>query len=126
MKLHHIGIASDNIKKSIERLRMIYDLKNVGEIIYDELQEVELCYIETTNGVNIELISGEKVKSFCKNLTPIYHLCYQVKNINEHIDEMIKIKGCLLISEPKPAKLFNNRLVAFIQSKEGMIELLEE
>ena len=38
----------------------------VSDFIYDPLQEVSLCMVRTQDGADIELISGEKVRSFLK------------------------------------------------------------
>ncbi len=125
MNIHHIGIATRSIEKSIKSLEQIYDVKDISKIVYDENQKAKLCLIETNNGITLELIEGEQVKKFVAKGINYYHICFSVKNIE---DEIVRLqnKGAMLISEPKEAILFENRLVAFLLTKDGLIELVEE
>ena len=91
---------------------------------FDPLQEVELCLFEAGN-LKIELVSGEKVKNFLRRGTKIYHICFEVDNLERKIENLIN-KGCILVSSPKPAILFEGRRVAFLITPMGfLIELLE-
>jgi methylmalonyl-CoA/ethylmalonyl-CoA epimerase len=125
MKLHHLGIACKDIPTQIKIIKKTYDIKSVGEIVFDELQNVNLCFITTNNGFNIELVSGKTVETFINNKFFYYHLCFEVNDISFEIDRLIK-KGAILISTSKPAILFDNKSVAFLLTSTGLIELLEE
>ena len=124
MKLHHIGIACESINTGIKDVRKIYDVVNISEVVYDERQKASLCLIETRNGLNIELVSGEQVKSLLAKEISYYHVCYTVLDIHKEIGRLKK-QGAIVVSEPKPAILFNNRQVAFLYTNIGLIELLE-
>ncbi|HEY5536923.1 MAG TPA: VOC family protein [Ignavibacteria bacterium] len=125
MKFHHIGIVSKNINQSIDNLKKIYDVKFISEILFDENQNAKVCLVETENGICIELISGLKVEGLISKGINIYHICFEVNDIYFEINKLVH-NGVLLISSPKPAPLFGNRLVAFLFTETGLIELLEE
>lgn len=125
MKFHHIGICCKNIKEEIENIKKIHQVKSVSEVIYDKKQEAELCILEIENGLKMELISGTQVENLLKKRITYYHICYEVENITEEKEKLIK-NGAFLLSDEKEAVLFSNRKVCFLMISYGMIELLEK
>jgi methylmalonyl-CoA/ethylmalonyl-CoA epimerase len=125
MKVHHIGLASNNIEKDIIELKKNYSVISVSDIVYDPLQQVNLCLVTTDNGINFELVKGEKTDNLLKKGMNYYHVCYSVEDLDKSM-EILKKNGGIIISQSKPAVLFNNRKVAFIYTTTGLIELLEE
>lgn len=125
MKFHHIGICCKNIKEEIENIKKIHQVKSVSEVIYDKKQEAELCILEIEDGLKMELISGKQVENLLKKRITYYHICYEVENIIEEKEKLIK-NGAFLLSDEKEAVLFSNRKVCFLITSYGMIELLEK
>ena len=120
MKFHHIGIATKDLKKSLEFVQKNFEVINFSEEIYDEKQDATLQMIETKD-VNIELVTGTVVEKLIKAKTSYYHICYEVEDIYKAIEEF---QGAILVSSPKEAVLFDNRLVAFLMTPLGLVELL--
>ncbi len=125
MKINHIGYACKDILESLEFLKRIYKINNIGECVYDKNQEVNLCLVDIKDSVPIELVSGEKVNLFVDKGVSIYHVCYECEDINSEI-EKFKANGATLISRPVPAELFGGNLVAFLSTNLGIVELLEK
>lgn len=126
MKFHHIGIATKDISKTLLYIKSVYDdIENITDIIYDELQQANLCMVTLQDGTNIELVSGSQVSTYVKKRIQLYHTCWEVDNINKCIEKHVNA-GSILISAPKVAILFNNRKVAFLYSELGLMELLEK
>jgi hypothetical protein len=125
MKLHHLGIACVNIEESLVYLKNNFEVIQVGKIIFDELQGVSLLMVYLKESIPFELISGETVKPFIKRNAFIYHLCYEVVNLPQSIITFVQ-NGATVVSPPKPAVLFAERPVAFLSTKLGLIELLQE
>ncbi len=125
MKFHHIGIATEDIEKSIEKLKKYFDIKEISKIVYDKNQDANLCMLEMNDGIMIELISGGVVSNLVKKRQYLYHTCYSVKNIDEMIEKLTS-DGAFLVREAKEAILFNNKRVAFLMWDLGLIELVEE
>ena len=63
------------------------------------------------------------VSSLIKKGITLYHYCYEVDDLNAKIIEYKK-NGGFIIVKPTPALLFENRLVSFINTPIGIIELL--
>jgi methylmalonyl-CoA/ethylmalonyl-CoA epimerase len=123
MEFHHVGIACRHIEDEINRISAIHKIKEKTAIIYDQEQNASVCLLVLEEGVDIELISGKQVDTILKKNITYYHLCYEVNDINSEIEKLLN-NGAYLISPPKPAILFNNRSVAFLQVSYGLIELL--
>ena len=124
MKFHHVGIATLSIEETLTYIREVFDIKDISEVVYDEKQDASLCLVTLTDGVNIELVSGNQVATYCKKRINLYHTCWEVGDINLSIEKHVK-SGATLISPPKEAILFDNRKVAFLHTEIGIVELLE-
>ena len=132
LKLHHIGIATSDIEKAIAYHEMLFHLKPVTPIIEDHIQNVSVVLLSNseTSDTPIELIAPlnkvSPVSNFLKKAIHLYHICFEVDNIDSALTEAIKHKS-ILLSKPAPAKLFSNRRVAFVYSSEGyIVEFLEK
>jgi len=124
MRIHHIGIACQDIDVELRRIERVHSLTHCSGIVYDRSQEAHVCYLEIEGGIPLELISGKKVASFVARGMTYYHLCYEVNDMDVEIDRL-RGGGALLVSPPTPAVLFEGRRVAFMYMPYGLVELLE-
>jgi methylmalonyl-CoA/ethylmalonyl-CoA epimerase len=123
MKFHHIGVACVNIGDEILRISRIHEIKALSPVVFDKEQDAELALLTLSDGTRIELISGKPVENILRKHISYYHICFEVHDIHAEI-ERLQQENALLISAPKPAVLFDNRNVAFLQVSYGLIELL--
>ena len=123
MKLNHLGIATKNIKKTEKFVRNTHNVLNSIGPIWDPNLNANLQLFEISNGISIELVEGPKVSSLIKKGISLYHFCYEVDDINCKVSEFKK-NGGLVIVKPTPALIFEKRLVSFINTPIGLIELL--
>jgi methylmalonyl-CoA/ethylmalonyl-CoA epimerase len=123
MKFHHVGIACKNIDEEIASIAAIHKIIRQSPKVFDEAQNAELVLLTLADGTRLELISGKQVETFIKKNITYYHLCFEVDDINAEVARLVN-EGAFLISPPRPAILFNNRKVAFLNVSYGMIELL--
>ena len=123
MKLDHLGIATANIQKAEKFIRDTHHVINTIGPVWDSNLNANLQLFEIKNGISIELVDGPIVSSFIKKGITLYHYCYEVDDINSKIIEF-KRNGGIVIVKPTPAILFENRLVSFINTPIGIIELL--
>lgn len=124
MKFHHIGIACKNIAQEIDAIKQMHDVVDISSIVYDPEQKAELCILKLGEGTTIELISGEQVENLIKRRISYYHICFETDDIEKEITRLQDLGG-FLVSEPKPAILFSNKRVAFLQVSYGLVELVE-
>lgn len=124
MKMHHIGLAVENIESALEYLASVADIEKVSDIVYDSEQNAKLCMVTVKAGTDIELISGEVVAKIVKKGQHLYHVCWETADIERELQLMTE-KGGMVVSAPKPAILFDNKRVAFVMTEIGLTELVE-
>ena len=131
LKLHHIGIVVENIKKSLGELTEFLEFDKINVPTLVGSQKVNVCFLKT-GGTNIELIEpAEKnspVTNFVQKGGGFHHLCFEVEDIDNEIENMVQ-KGARVIV--KPTIGFENRLIAFLllnmkNTNCNLIELAEE
>jgi methylmalonyl-CoA/ethylmalonyl-CoA epimerase len=125
LKFHHIGVACDSIDEVTQFLENTFTIINKSEVFELKYQNVNVCLLTTDDNINIELVSGTTVEKLVKKRQFLYHNCWEVENIDLTIKHFVD-NGAMLISEPKPSELFNNRQVAFLLTLIGIVELLEQ
>jgi len=57
MKLHHIGIASNNIQEAIKRHKTLFGLRQVTSIVEDPIHKVSAVLLSDPRGVFVEIIA---------------------------------------------------------------------
>ena len=125
MNFHHLGIACEDIRKVQNYLASLYTVKEISPVIYDENQLAYLCMVTLENDIRLELISGKVVEGYIQKNISLYHICYEVDNL-EHNIKLHREQGCFIVSPPKNAILFGGRRVAFLSTPIGLVELLEK
>ena len=130
MKLHHVSIAVKNIQESLGELTQFLSFESTTVPSLIGSQKVSVCFLKTNN-IYIELIEpaeeNSPVSDFAKGGGGFHHLCFEVDDIHNEIEKMIK-KGARLIVEP--VKGFDDRLIAFLvlnmkDRNSNLIELAE-
>ena len=80
MKFHHIGIATKDLKSSLEFVQKNFEVLEVSEEIFDENQNATLQMIKTKD-LNIELVSGKVVEKLIASKITYYHIWYEGEDI---------------------------------------------
>jgi len=126
---HHYGLAVKDFSKALTFYQQLgYDCT---EPVIDFLQNVELVLCTSKNYPTVELVKPINDKSPIINYLNkcnemIYHICYEVEKI-EDVKKLFPNNRVFCTSKPKPAVLFNNRLVSFYYINDvGLIELLQK
>ena len=131
MKLHHIGIVVSKISNSFPELAKYIKFEKTTIPTFITSQKVNVCFLKTGE-FNLELIEpvgdDSPVTSFANSGGGFHHLCFEVKNIHEKLDELVN-NGARIIVEPVTG--FEGRLTAFVllnmkNTKVNLIELAEE
>jgi methylmalonyl-CoA/ethylmalonyl-CoA epimerase len=125
MQLHHIGVACRDIEEEIGHLSLIHTVAARTPVIHDPEQDAEVAMLTLSDGTRLELVAGRPVEAILKQNIGLYHLCWEVEDIDAEI-ERLEAGGAKLLVPPKPAALFGGRAVAFLYVGYGMIELLSK
>ena len=129
LKLHHIGIVVQNINESLGEISNFLSFESTSLPTLVGSQKVNICFLKT-NSVYIELIEPAEpdspIISFVKEGGGFHHLCFEVDDIQQEIDKMVK-KGARLVVAP--VKGFEDRVIAFLmlnmkKTKCNLIELV--
>lgn len=99
MKLHHYGFATKSIDKSLKEFEKI-GYTATSEKIIDPIQGVELLFIGNDTSHLIELVSpldkndSPVTKILQKNGASLYHICYEVEDLDVTIEDFKKRNFC--------------------------------
>ena len=130
LKLHHIGIVVQNINESLGEISNFLSFESTSLPTLVGSQKVNICFLKT-NSVYIELIEpadpDSPIISFVKEGGGFHHLCFEVDDIHQEIDKMVKNGAHVVVA---PVKGFDDRLIAFLmlnmkKTKCNLIELVE-
>ncbi|HDL01309.1 MAG TPA: lactoylglutathione lyase [candidate division Zixibacteria bacterium] len=130
MKFDHLGIAVKNLRSASRFYSDSLGWKESSKIVFDPTQQVNVLFMTDKNGSVFELLepNGENspVSRFLEKRVSLYHLCYNVENLKENLNDLTQ-KGFYLISGPDPAVAFDNRQIAFLINRDNLIiELVEQ
>ncbi len=126
-KFHHIGIATNDLEQTASILSMFGYVSE--DVQYDPLQNVNVRFLHHEQNPLIELIEGVDGASPVQNLlkkngTCVYHLCYEVEDIDEALSQM-REDGYIPTCE-KTKSVIGGRDVIFLYHPHNcLIELLE-
>ena len=119
-----------NIQESLGELTTFLNFESTAVPTLVGSQKVNVCFLKTNN-VFIELIEpaeeNSPISSFTDNGGGFHHLCFEVDNIDEEIETMVKNGARTIV---KPVKGFDDRLIAFLllnmkNTNCNLIELVE-
>lgn len=130
MTVHHYGIATKSIEKSVKYfLALGYEKSSLT--IFDKIQGVNLQFLKNAHSHCIELVEPVNAESPVSKIlatsgTSLYHICYEVEDLVDTI-ESLKKQRYMLVLPPVPAIAFDKRKICFLYNPSvGLIELLEK
>lgn len=130
MKLHHIGVVVPSIQESIGELKKYMTFQSTSLPTPVGSRKVNVCLLKIGEPF-LELIEpmspDSSIAEFASSGGGIHHLCFEVDDIQNELDEMERKGATVLV---KPVKGFDERRIAFVDlnmknTKCGLIELLE-
>lgn len=130
MKIHHIGIVVNNIQDSLGEISKFikFDETTIPSLV--DSQKVKVCFLKLGD-IRIEFIEPANeespVSSFLEKGGGFHHICFEVEDIEESIENLTK-KGARLIVSPVIG--FEGRKIAFLflnmkKTNCNLIELAE-
>lgn len=126
MKIHHIGIACQNLEAELE-IFINLGFKKQSSFI-DPKQRVKGIFIKK-DSYCLELLEGigqnNPLKNYLKNNIKMYHLAFSVKNIESALEFISQNGGGFQISEITDAVAFK-RICFFMLKNKILIEFVEE
>jgi methylmalonyl-CoA/ethylmalonyl-CoA epimerase len=130
-RLNHIGVATPSIDASIAHWRDVMGATKIHEAFDMPTQGVRVCFVDTPNGPQIELIeplgADSPIHGFlAKNpLGGQHHICFEVPDIHAAKAEFEAL-GKRILGEPRIGA--HGTLIFFVHPKDmgGMLtEIME-
>ena len=113
MKLHHTGIITSDVEKSIDIYKKL-GYKQSSEIFIDENQYLKIVFLKNDDAQTIELIESLGEMSTVHNSkNGLHHICYDVSDLCGFIDYFKTLKIGKIFSKPIIAPAIDNRPVVF-------------
>lgn len=129
MKIHHIGIAVPSIAVDGTAYCQALGLPLYGEVTADETQHVRVAFVRVDGEVHVEFIeplgADSPVHGVLRQGGGVYHICYEVRDIEQAI-EQVRSGGGMLVSGPVPAAAFGGRRIAFCYLAHSLLEFVEQ
>lgn len=128
---HHIGIATADLRQSIDIYEKLGYTWQENKIFEDPIQKVRIAFVKLEGHPLLELIEPLNDMSPINNIlqkmrTTPYHTCYEVNDMEATVKYFKSIKFVQTV-KPVPAIAFNGRLVCFLYHKHiGLVELLQK
>jgi len=130
MTFHHAGIAVRDLSQAIPICKRLLGYELISGPFDDPVQNVSVCFLSRGEGDPVmELVAplgpNSPIDRTLKKGGGIYHVCYQVRDINAAIRHLTD-QGSLLLSGPVPAVAFGMREIAWLMTEIGLlVELVQ-
>ncbi len=102
-KLHHIGVATNNIEKEFETFEKLGYTK-VSEVFTEPVQKIKGLFISANGQPTLELLENltqdGPLTNLLKKRTKFYHFAYITNNIEKDTDMFIKQYNAFVITPP--------------------------
>ena len=130
MKVHHIGIVLDNIQNSLGEFSKFIKFDEITIPTLVGSQKVNVCFMKIGE-LRIEFIEPindeSPVKKALEKGGGFNHICFEVDNLSEKINEIVEKGGRLIVS---PVEGFEGRQIAFVllnmkKTNLNLVELVE-
>jgi methylmalonyl-CoA/ethylmalonyl-CoA epimerase len=130
MKIHHIGIVVDNIQNSLGEFSKFIKFDEITIPTLVGSQKVNVCFMKIGE-LKIEFIEPindeSPVKKALEKGGGFNHICFEVDNLLEKINEIVEKGGRLIVS---PVEGFEGRQIAFVllnmkKTNLNLVELVE-
>jgi methylmalonyl-CoA/ethylmalonyl-CoA epimerase len=127
---HHVGVAVRGLAEAIPQYKGLFGYDVVSGPFDDPIQNVSVCFLSRGDGdPQIELVAplgpNSPIDRTLQKGGGTYHICYEVKDINEAIAHLTN-QGSLLLSGPVGAVAFGMREIAWLMtSAKLLVELVQ-
>jgi methylmalonyl-CoA/ethylmalonyl-CoA epimerase len=132
VRLLHVGFAIRSIASEVDAFRSSILASWDGKIFHDPLQKVRVTFLQTSSPTDamVELVEpaadDSPVGQFLKRGGGLHHLCYEVSELDTHLEKMQAVGG-IIVKPPLPAVAFKNRRIAWVVTRQKLLlEFLEK
>ena len=129
LKLHHVGLAVENISKALPSYEKIFGSNSISDVYNICSQNVRVCFVKVGSDTYVELVEPSEENSLINGLlkkgVTYYHVGYKTKTFNESI-EKLKKEGFVEISVFNSEAFQGKRCAFMVNRSAHLFELIEE
>jgi methylmalonyl-CoA/ethylmalonyl-CoA epimerase len=129
--INHLGVAVRSIEQALPMYRDMFGYQVLSGPVQDPIQKVSVCFLGTgkPGDLTVEVVEplgdDSPVNRMLEKGVAAYHVCYEVDDIDQSLRDA-RSKGCVIVSKPVPAVVFDGRRIAwFYTPQRELIELVE-
>jgi methylmalonyl-CoA/ethylmalonyl-CoA epimerase len=131
MRLHHIAYVCENVEQKAEEFCRLLGYEIELPSVIDENQNVRILFLVHRDGSRLELLEpygpNSPVRKFLEKGGGLYHLCFEVDDLDAVLKQMTCDNQAYLVKEPTAAPAIDGRRVAFVVTAEkDLIEFVEK
>ena len=128
--IDHVAVTTKNLRETARHYLSIPNARIVRGPAWNASQKVHYIFINFGNEMCVEILglpenSDSPISQHVEAGGGSYHICFCVKDLDQAIDEALKM-GSKLVSEPSADDAYDKRRVAFMFHKQhGLFELVD-
>jgi methylmalonyl-CoA/ethylmalonyl-CoA epimerase len=130
VRLHHIAYVTKNVEHKADFFGRLLGFRVIAGPVVDQEQGVRVIFMGIGGEAKVELLEpigpDSPVQRFLANGGGIYHLCFEVDDLDKTLERIIKEGHAMVVKEPVEAPAIDGKRVAFIVTAErDLIEFVE-
>ena len=128
LQLHHIGCLVNSIEESAAIYRKMFGDRKISGIVNISSQGVNVCFVETSPGVFLELIESvheeSAVARLMKKNVRYYHAAYLTDDYDGDV-QLLAAENCIQVNTFMSEAFQGKRCAFFCMPDGAMIEVIE-
>jgi methylmalonyl-CoA/ethylmalonyl-CoA epimerase len=129
VQLHHVAYVTKSIEQKAQQFREILGIESRDQPVVDPTQGVRILFLDL-GGTLLELLEplgpDSPVFARAKKSPGLFHLCFEVDDLDGTLRGLLDSEKAALVKEPLPAPAIDNRRVAFVVTTgNDLIEFVE-
>ena len=131
-RIDHIGVAVADLDQALQQYAQVFGYELLRGPYDDPQQQARVAFIgiaAQSSDPPLELVAplgpGSQVERVLSKGMSVYHICYEVADIEQAISQL-RDSGCLLISGPTPAVAYEGRPIAWLYTPNRQLTELVE
>ncbi|MFC1783987.1 VOC family protein [Planctomycetota bacterium] len=130
MRLHHIAYVTEDVVAKAKSLGGLLGITALGEPVSDEEQQVKVLFLDLGNGAKLELLEplgpASPVQRHLEKGGGLYHLCFEVDNLDETLKKVQEDGQAMMVKEPVCAPAIGEQRVAFVVTRDmDLVEFVQ-
>lgn len=130
-RIEHFGVAVHDLDQAITLYSEIFGYELFRGPFDDPAQQARVAFLQNSASGDplLELVAplgpGSQVERVLAKGLSLYHVCYEVPNVEQAIVQLRKAR-CLLVSGPTPAVAYDGRPIAWLYTPNRQLTELVE